>query len=162
MRREQSETSTGVVQAIAYRPIDGDQMQEIDECRVITDRGLVLETRKGGRRNVTLLSNKAWEDTCQALGKRIPWWTRRANLLVGGLDLGATIGHVLEIGQVRVQIHDETRPCALMDAQHAGLTKALVPDCRGGVFGQVLCDGVIRVGDGVRPVQAPEQDHSGA
>jgi len=36
-----------------------------------------------------------------------------------------------------------------MDQQHAGLRQALVPDCRGGVYGQVLTGGTILVGDAV-------------
>jgi len=147
-------TATGVVRSIAFRPTDSDPMQEIEECRVLTNRGLDVEDRTDGRRNVTLLSKESWTDTCRDLGKDIPWWTRRANVLVEGLDLPATIGKVLQIGSVRLQIHDETRPCRLMEAQHAGLTKAMVPECRGGVFGQVLNDGELRVGDEVRLVDS--------
>jgi MOSC domain-containing protein YiiM len=154
MGHEPSAQSTGVVRSIAYRPADGDPMQEIDECRVLANRGLDIETRKSDRRNITILSKESWDDACGELGKDIPWWTRRANLLVEGFDLGATIGQILKIGPVRVQIHDETRPCHIMDAQHTGLTKALLPERRGGVFGQVLGDGVIRTGDEVRLANA--------
>ena len=38
---------------------------------------------------------------------------------------------------------------SLMDQQHAGLRRALVPDCCGGVYGQVLTGGTVRVGDPV-------------
>ena len=34
-----------------------------------------------------------------------------------------------------------------MDAQHQGLTQALVPDWRGGVCCRVIADGRIKVGD---------------
>jgi MOSC domain-containing protein YiiM len=70
-------------------------------------------------------------------------------LLIGGLDLSATIGRTLSIGSTRIQVHGETKPCGLMDQQHAGLRQALVPDCRGGVYGQVLTGGTILVGDPV-------------
>ncbi|MFH1111309.1 MAG: hypothetical protein V1790_19250 [Planctomycetota bacterium] len=38
---------------------------------------------------------------------------------------------------------------SLMDQQHAGLRQALVPDCRGGVYGQVLAGGAVCIGDHV-------------
>jgi len=69
---------------------------------------------------------------------------------VEGLDLAATIGHTVEIGTIRVYIHDETRPCKLMDGQHEGLRAALKGELRGGVFGQVLNEGIIRIGDEIR------------
>jgi MOSC domain-containing protein YiiM len=53
------------------------------------------------------------------------------------------------IGDARIRLHGETRPCHIMDEQHDGLRRALEPDCRGGVFGQVLAGGVIRAGDRV-------------
>ena len=138
---------SGLVRAIAFRSTDSDPMREIEECRVLVHRGLELENRPPGRRSLTLLSRESWFDTCRDLGADLPWWIRRANLLVEGLDLAGTIGHTVEIGAIRVYIHDETRPCKLMDEQHAGLRAALKGEFRGGVFGQVLNEGVIRVGD---------------
>ena len=141
---------SGIVRAIAFRPTDSDSMREIEECRVLVNRGLELENRLPGKRSLTLLSRESWSDTCRDLGADLPWWMRRANLLVEGLDLAATVGHTVEIGAIRVYIHDETRPCKIMDEQHEGLRAALKSEFRGGVFGQVLNDGMIRIGDEVR------------
>ncbi len=142
---------SGIVCAIAFRPTDSDPMREIEKCRVLVNRGLELENRPPGRRSLTLLSRESWSDTCRDLGADLPWWLRRANLLVEGLDLAATVGHTVEIGAIRVYIHDETRPCKLMDEQHEGLRAALKGEFRGGVFGQVLNEGIIRIGDEIRP-----------
>ncbi|MCH8150263.1 MAG: MOSC domain-containing protein [Planctomycetes bacterium] len=141
---------SGIVRAIAFRPTDSDPMREIEECRVLVNRGLELENRPPGKRSLTLLSRESWIDTCRDLGADLPWWMRRANLLVEGFDLAATIGHTVEIGAIRVYIHDETRPCKLMDEEHVGLRAALKGEFRGGVFGQVLNEGIISVGDEVR------------
>ena len=84
-----------------------------------------------------------------SLGVDLPWRERRANLLVEGIDLAAAIGHIVTIGEVRLQIHGEIEPCEIMDAVHTGLCAALVPDCRGGVFGEGLSGGTIRVKDPV-------------
>jgi MOSC domain-containing protein YiiM len=137
----------GVLKAIAHRPTDGQPMTEVGEIIVLAGRGPEVENRKPGKREITLLSAESWAAACHDLGVDLPWWYRRANLLIEGLDLSATIGRTLSIGSIRIQVHGETKPCGLMDQQHAGLRQALVPDCRGGVYGQVLSGGTIRVGD---------------
>ncbi len=139
--------STGVIRAIAHRPIDGDPMIEATQCRVVIGRGLDTENRKRGQREVTLLSFESWTDVCRELGADVAWHARRANFLVEGINLAAAIGKIVSIGEVRLQIHGETKPCHIMDEQNAGLRQALVPEFRGGVFGQVLAGGTIRVGD---------------
>ena len=55
-------------------------------------------------------------------------------------------------GEVRVRIHAETIPCDEMDLLHPGLKAALTPDCRAGVYGHILDDGRIRIGDLVMAV----------
>ena len=139
----------GVLKAIAHRPTDGQPMTEVREIIVLAGRGPEVENRKPGKREITLLSAESWAAACCDLGVDLPWWYRRANLLIEGLDLSATIGRTLSIGSTRIQVHGETKPCGLMDQQHAGLRQALVPDCRGGVYGQVLAGGVIHVGDAI-------------
>ena len=124
-------------------------MLEVRQCDVVAGRGLDVENRKAGKREITLLSLDKWSETCNELGAVISWHARRANLLVEGLDLAATIGDTLAIGDVRIKIHMESTPCGLMDEQYPGLRAALKADCRGGVAGQVLAGGTIRIGDGV-------------
>jgi MOSC domain-containing protein YiiM len=141
----------GVIRGIAYRPIDGDPMSEVEQCSVQPGRGIDLENRRAGKREVTFLAAEAWADTCRDLGTDLPWHTRRANFLIEGLDLAAAIGRTVTVGPVRVRIHGETKPCGLMDKQSHGLRESLVPACRGGVYGQILTAGTIRVGDPVEP-----------
>ncbi len=139
----------GVILGIAYRAADGDPMQEAQECNVLAGRGIDSENRQPGTREVTLLSNESWVNTCEEVGA-VLWWTiRRANFLVEGVDLGATIGRTMAIGEVRIRVHGETKPCGLMDRQHEGLRRALAPACRGGVHGEVITGGTVRVGDAV-------------
>jgi len=149
-------TPTGTIVAIAYRPTDGDVMRDLTECRVLEKRGLELENRKHGKREVTLLSKAAWAQTCRDVDAELSWHLRRANFLVSGIDLAACIGGKIAIGEVEVWIHAETRPCGLMDEQHHGLKDALKPDFRGGVHGQVVVGGRVRVGDEVRVLPAPD------
>lgn len=139
----------GVLKGIAHRSTDGDPMREARDAVVLPGRGLEVENRKSGRREVTLLSAESWADVCRELGVSLPWYTRRANLLIEGMELSATIGGIIRIGAIEVRIHGESKPCNVMEAQQVGLRDALKPHCRGGVFGEVVRGGTIRVGDRV-------------
>ena len=140
----------GKVRGIAYRPTSHDAMILIDECVVNTQGHLKLEQRKLGPRAITLLSKEAWSDVCGELDVELPWQTRRANLLVEGMDLANTLGKRVQIGEVRILVHGEVKPCKLMDQQHEGLRAAINPHCRGGVFGEILEGGTIQIGDDIR------------
>lgn len=144
-----TDAQSGRVLDIAYRPNRGDPMMQTTECEILANRGLSLENRKPGEREVTFLSAEAWANACRDLQAVLPWALRRANLLVEGIDLARSIGQALAIGDVRVQLHTEATPCDLMDQQFPGLRAALEPECRGGVCGQVLASGTVHVGDRV-------------
>ena len=140
---------TGIIKAIAWRAAKGDPVRESDHCRVNRNTGIDGENRKPGKRSITLISIERWRDVCEELGVQVPWTIRRANLLVEGLDLSSAIGKPIQIGEVRVWIHGETKPCQLMDDQHQGLRETMKPNFRGGVYGQVLNEGTIHIGDTV-------------
>ena len=80
---------------------------------------------------------------------------RRANLLVAGVDLDDCRGRVLRLGEARVRIFGETRPCHLMDEALPGLQAALSPPWGGGAFGEVIGSGAITVGSPVAWEEAP-------
>jgi MOSC domain-containing protein YiiM len=65
------------------------------------------------------------------------------------VDLANTRGKVLRIGTCRIRIHGETRPCEQMEDAAPGLQAGLGIPWGGGVFGEVLDDGEIGVGDEV-------------
>ena len=75
--------------------------------------------------------------------------------MVSGVSLANTRGRVLRVGGVRLTIGGETTPCERMDEALPGLRAAMRPDWGGGVFAQVLDDGVIAVGDDVHWDDAP-------
>ncbi len=140
----------GVLKAIARRPTDGEAMVEVQEATVLLGRGIDTENRKPGKREITLVSAETWSQVCRELAAEIPWYSRRANLLLAGIDLSQTVGRTLTIGPVQLLVHGETKPCGIMDQQFEGLRRTLVPPFRGGVHAQVLVGGTIRVGDEVR------------
>ena len=110
--------------------------------------GIDGNVHRGGRRQVTLISWEAWEDVARDLDVDVDPVTRRANLLVEGLPpLADTLGARLRIGEVLLEVTEETAPCRLMDRFHQGLRAALTPDWRGGVTCRVVSGGRLRLGD---------------
>ncbi len=139
----------GMVRALAVRPGDRRPMIEVTEGKAKAGKGFEGDPRAKGKRGLTLLSTECWVEATRELHRILPWHTRRANILVEGLDLSATIGRRLRIGEVTLHVYGPTTPCAEMDELHPGLWNALKPDMRGGVYGEVLNDGIIRLGHSV-------------
>lgn len=141
---------------IAIRKKSRAPMLALQDCELSVERGLVGDFRgKPGKRQVTVLSEEAWLRACHVVGHELPWLTRRANLLVRGLEFSAQdVGKVLCIGTVKLQITRETDPCQRMEDVQPGLKNALAPEWRGGVCCRVLAPGQIAVGDAVLITQA--------
>jgi MOSC domain-containing protein YiiM len=138
---------TGIVKGLAVRPGDRQPLVEIPEGWATVGKGIQGDDRAAGKRGITFICAKRWADTMTALGADLPWHTRRANVLVEGVNLAQAIGRLVRVGDVEVRIWAETCPCDEMDEFHAGLKEALKPETRGGVYGEVLTEGRIRVGD---------------
>jgi MOSC domain-containing protein YiiM len=97
---------------------------------------------------VTVIAAETFERIRQDLPSARPVM-RRANLMIRGVPLEGCRGSVLAVGDVRILVRGETRPCNLMDEQCMGLRTALDPGWGGGVHGSVLRGGALRVGDPV-------------
>lgn len=147
-------TQGGRLEAIWIKRQSRGSMAGVDRARLVADLGIEGNANQGGRRQVTLLSREAWEQVQTELGADVDPSTRRANMLVSGVDLAQSRDRVLRVGPVRIRVRGETRPCTLMDDAHPGLRDALDPGWRGGVFGEVLDDGHVSVGDAVSWTEA--------
>ncbi len=137
----------GRVGGIALRSFKRGPMREIERTTITSAGGLDGDLDATRVRAVTFLASGQWGDVTRELAVDLPWHTRRANVLVECDTLLHLIGHEIRIGDARIRIHAETRPCELMDELHPGLRAALEPDGRGGVYGGVVEDGAIAVGD---------------
>jgi MOSC domain-containing protein YiiM len=124
-------------------------MDPAARAQVIAGKGIVGNANQGGKRQVTIVSNKHWTEVTAPLGATPDPRLRRANLLVSDVDFSDARGKILKIGNVRVRIYGETRPCDQMEAAVAGLQEAMSVPWGGGAFGEVLDDGEIAVGDPV-------------
>lgn len=141
---------SGRVLAIARCLVKRGPMELLAEAAISLDKGVEGDPRghKKGRQ-VTVMSREAWHEACAQLGKELDWTTRRANVLVEGVDLAFTKHRKLRIGGVHFTIAMQTQPCFLMDEFESGLRDALKPDWRGGACCTVDTAGIIRVGDAV-------------
>ena len=122
-------------------------MDARDAIELVARRGVDGSADRGGRRQVTLLEREVWDALVRDLGSDAGPETRRANVLVTGIDLRASRGRVLRLGAARVRIGGEVKPCERMEDAVAGLRAAMYPDWRGGAFGEVLDGGMVTVGD---------------
>ena len=123
-------------------------MELLESATVTVEAGVDGDLRGRLRdRQVTVLTREGWQAACRDLGHEPPWTTRRANLLVEGLQLAEEVGKTIRIGQVTLLITGETDPCVRMEEQVAGLRDALAPEWRGGVTCRVTAGGSVAVGD---------------
>lgn len=141
---------SGRLRAIAIKRESRQPMNELAGAEVSEERGVADDFRgKPGDRQVTVVSAEAWAEACTALGRQVPWTTRRANLLIEGITLAESAGQLLTVGTLELEITGETLPCDRMDQQEPGLKQALAPEWRGGVTCRVRRGGRIEVGDPV-------------
>lgn len=140
----------GTILALAFRSPKGSAMHLSDSLGLTPIDGVVEDYGSNKRRQISLLDEAAWDAACFDVGSKLPWYVRRANVLVQGLNLKELKGRIVQIGNVSIRILGEVTPCHVMDSVHAGLKKALESDWRGGVYGQILVPGTIYVGDAIR------------
>lgn len=145
----------GILESIWIKRFKRGPMDPASSATLVAGSGIVGNANQRGKRQVTIISREAWDAVERELGENVAPETRRANLLVHGIDLANTRGRVLRIGACRVRVYGETKPCWQMEEAHAGLQSALRPDWRGGAFAEVLDDGQITVGDRVEWVEDP-------
>ena len=125
-------------------------MQTLETAFISCDKGVESDFRgKPSKRQVTIMSEKAWQEANAQLKNNFPWTTRRANLLVDELDLENTSGEMITIGDVQLLVTQETEPCHRMEEAAEGLLDALKAKWRGGVCCRVISEGKVEIGDDV-------------
>jgi len=139
----------GRLESIWIKRAHRGRMDPADHATLVAGRGLIGNADQGGKRQVTIIEKEVWESVTASLGALIDPSARRANLMVSGTPLNETRNSILRIGACRIRIHGATRPCERMDEAFVGLRAALLPDWGAGAFGEILDDGVIRIGDEV-------------
>jgi hypothetical protein len=147
--KDARDRTPGKVERIWVKRAKQGPMDPVEDARLDPGRGIRGNANRGGRRQVTIISEERWNAICASLAADVPPSTRRANLMVSGLDLENTRGRILRVGSTRLRINGETRPCWQMEEAHAGLQAAMEPHWGGGAFAEVIEGGEIRLGDPV-------------
>ncbi|KQN40754.1 molybdenum cofactor biosysynthesis protein [Sphingomonas sp. Leaf407] len=151
----------GILKGIARHAFSRGPIELVPSVRVTREGGLDGDFRgslKPGRnkRQVSLMEVGDWAQAMTLIGHDLPWWERRANLLVEGFDLPQTPGARIRVGGVLLEITKECDPCSRMETIAEGLRAALTPDWRGGALAQVVEGGTIAVGDAIE-LEQPRQ-----
>jgi len=139
----------GILQAIWIKKVKFQPLEPVDRAFLKENKGIVGNHNQGGKRQVTIIEKEKWEKVNHILGTNLDPSSRRANLMVSGLDLGNSKNKILTLGQVQILIMGETEPCKRMEEIQPGLQSALEPYWNGGVYGIVQNDGEIQLGDDV-------------
>jgi MOSC domain-containing protein YiiM len=135
--------------AIFIKRAKGGRMDSRLAAALEVGRGLVGNADRGGRRQVTLISEERWRELMAEVGATLGPDARRANLVISSIDLENTRGRVVRIGSCRLRIGGETRPCEQMEDAAPGLQEAMRARWGGGAFAEVVEGGPIAVGDPV-------------
>ena len=139
----------GLLDAIWLKRAHRGPMDPRDSATLIAGKGLDGTVDRSRRRQVTIIEREVWEALMRETGATAPPSTRRANLMISGVALANTRSRILRIGNTRLEIAGETKPCERMEEAVPGLRAAMYENWRGGAFAMVLTGGDIRVGDPV-------------
>jgi MOSC domain-containing protein YiiM len=143
----------GLLTGIARKEKPRAPMEELSSAAVTVETGVGGDARGAQRiRQVTVLFAEDWRAACADLMADLPWTTRRANFYVENFRHAAEVkraGARLRIGDVLLEVTEETDPCGRMEEQAPGLKAALAPNWRGGICCKVLSGGTVAIGSAV-------------
>jgi MOSC domain-containing protein YiiM len=146
-------TQPGKLEAIWLKRMRRGPMDPVERATLKANQGLVGNANQGGKRQVTLIEREIWDRLMAEVGADLDPSARRANLLLSGIRLAHTHTRVLRIGNCRIQIWGETKPCEMMEDAWPGLKDTMADNWAGGAFGVILDDGEITIGDPVEWVE---------
>ena len=141
--------SQGKLESIWIKRYRRGNMDATNQATLIAQRGIDGNTDQGGRRQVTIIEQEIWQALMTQLGAALPPSARRANLMLSGIRLAQSRHRILRIGECRIRILGETKPCERMEEACPGLQAAMYDHWAGGAFGEILDAGEITVGDAV-------------
>lgn len=139
----------GRLEAIWIKRMKRGPMDPATEATLVAGKGIRGNANQRGKRQVTIIERERWDALMTKLDADLSPSARRANLMVSGVPLAGMRGRVLRVGNCRLRIYGETKPCERMDEALPGLQEAMRPNWGGGAFAEILDDGEIRVGDPV-------------
>ena len=143
-------TKTPTIIGLALTPRIMAPMEEQKSADISVEAGMAGDARGGkSRRQISILFEQDWLDAVAETGEPMHWMERRANMFVTGMRSPQKLGGIFTIGDLTLEVIDETEPCEVMEGKRTGLMEALSPDWRGGVCCKVISAGHIKIGDQV-------------
>ncbi len=139
--------------AVPGRGLEGD--------RYFTARGFYSKRASAGGREVTLIEMETIEALSssienadgETLGIKLTAAETRRNIATAGVPLNHLVGREFWVGEALLQGTRLCEPCKhLEDLTQRGVLGGLIH--RGGLRARILTEGIIRVGDAVRPKTA--------
>jgi MOSC domain-containing protein YiiM len=122
-------------------------MDPVEAATLIEGKGVEGSANFGSHRQVTIIALDRWLAMVAELGVDIDPSTRRADLMISGLDLERSRDRLINLGTCLLRIGGEVKPCERMDEACTGLRDVMRPQWNGGVWAEVLRGGDIIVGD---------------
>ena len=161
MRHEDKWAWQGVVLSIYTTGEAAAPMELKPEVRAVVGKGLEGDRYfkgvgkyshiTGPLREVTFIESEALEAVSRDKGIKLDPSQTRRNILTSGAPLNHLVGRKFRVGEVELYGVRLCEPCAYLEKlTYPGVFAALVH--RGGVRGQIINDGVIRVGDVISPI----------
>lgn len=149
----------GNVVSINVTAKGGEPMNSIDEVRAVAGKGLegdryfsqdgTFSKTSGSGREITLIEAEAIEAMERDYGTKIEYKDARRNIVTRGVALNHLVGKEFRVGEVAIRGVRLNEPCNhLASLTNEKVKPGLVH--RGGLRGEILNDGLIRVGDRVQ------------
>ena len=139
----------GKLEKIWIKRFKAGPMDSVLYADFIIDIGIKNNADQNGKRQVTIIEKEKWHSMMKHLKCDLDPSARRANLLISSIPLKNSRGKILNIGNCSIKVCGETKPCERMDGVFIGLKDAMKPNWNGGIFGIVIKEGTINVGDEV-------------
>lgn len=145
----------GNVLSINITPASGEQMRSLDEAHAVAGKGLegdrYFDTKPDSQ--VSLIAAEAIEAMERDTGLKLDHKDARRNIVTRDVPLNDLVGQDFQVGDVTLRGLRLSEPCTtLASLTDDRVLKGLVH--RAGLKCEILNDGVIRVGDAVRPLVA--------
>jgi hypothetical protein len=147
---------TGVLEQIWVAPSAGEPAAGLERVQAFAGRGLEGDRHTEGTGTfpsglpgsaLTLIE----AEVCESFDPPLRPDEHRRNLVTRGIDLNGLVGREFVIGETRCRGMRLCEPCTVVDGYASRpVLRALVH--RGGLRADIVDDGVLRIGDDVRPI----------
>lgn len=128
--------------------------ESLREAQVHTNFGIVGDwrSRASTTRQITLIEEEALLATAQRLGHDIPPGASRRQVVVRGMPLNSTVGKVIHVGDLELEVTGLCDPCDNMERTIGPGGRAALGN-RGGICARVMRGGTLRVGDSAQTAE---------